>query len=231
MVENKNEESPHQEIAYTVAQLKGRRLRMMRALTGFSRQEIYDQLGIATSTMDTWESGRIELTEKSADRVSKSFKKIGIYCSPEWLLTGNGLPPRMMSDVERSMLSDKARKDEDSDNEDKCSPDIPTFLDENIRRELNFFLNLHKGAIFHVMEGNFLNSRFKKGDCVAGIPGKTRLLEGKIILAVTDDKRTLPCRLIKSDVNTCRVSFGSNKAVEDLHIIKAAEIIWHRIVS
>lgn len=228
MVESKNGESLHQEITYTVAQLKGRRLRMVRALTGFSRQEIYDQLGIATSTMDAWESGSIELTKKNADKTSESFKKIGIYCSAEWLLTGDGPPPRIMSDVERSMFADKLQQG-NSYAEDRCSSDIPTFLDADVRRELNFFLSLHNDAVFHVMESDFLN--FKKGDCVAGVLGKTRFLEGKIILAVTDDERIFPCRLIRSNANTCQVSLGGNKAVEDLHIIKAAEIIWHRIVS
>lgn len=232
MEESRHEWVFRQEITYTVSQLKGRRLRMVRALTGFSRQEIYDQLGIATSTLDTWESGRVELTEKSAERISEAFRKIGIYCSAEWLLTGNGLPPRMMSDVEKSIFSDNQQEGEGGKKlGDPCSHGIPIFLDDDVRRELNFFMSLHKNAIFHVMEEDFLNSRFKKGDCVAGVLERLPLLEGKTIIAVTDDKKTIPCRLIKSDSIDCEVSFGTSRPTKSIRIVKAAEIIWHRIIN
>ena len=107
MEENDKERTNQTDIVHTVAQLKGRRLRMVRALTGFSRQEIYGRIGIATSTIDTWESGRVELTNKSADRVCEAFRKVGVYCSPDWLLTGTGSPPRMMDDVEKSIFSEE----------------------------------------------------------------------------------------------------------------------------
>ncbi|MDR2681643.1 MAG: helix-turn-helix domain-containing protein [Holosporaceae bacterium] len=89
-------------LTYTTAQLKGRRLRMARALTGFSRQEFYEKIGIATSTIDTWDSGRVELTEKSAVRVCEALRKLGIYCTQEWLLNGSGTPPRLMDELEKS---------------------------------------------------------------------------------------------------------------------------------
>lgn len=78
---------------------------MARALTGMSRQDLHEKTGIATSTMDTWESGRVELNEKSSLRVCESLRKLGIFCSAEWLLRGEGIPPHLMSDTEKSMFS------------------------------------------------------------------------------------------------------------------------------
>ncbi len=232
MEKNDKERTNQTDIVHTVAQLKGRRLRMVRALTGFSRQEIYGRIGIATSTIDTWESGRVELTNKSADRVCEAFRKVGVYCSPDWLLTGTGSPPRMMDDVEKSIFSEE-KSEKTPQNEIKRAEGnkFPAFIDESIRRELSFFLSLHKNAIFHFMEEDFMNARFRKGDCVAGIVEKLSELEGKIIIAVLEDGKTLPCRLVKNMDDASAVSFGVHKPTKNIHIKMAAEIVWHRILN
>ncbi|MCR5225308.1 MAG: helix-turn-helix domain-containing protein [Alphaproteobacteria bacterium] len=234
MEENNKEISTQTDIVHTVAQLKGRRLRMVRALTGFSRQEIYGRIGIATSTIDTWESGRVELTRKSAERVCEAFRKVGVYCSPDWLLTGTGNPPRMMDEVERSIYSeekDNQLSQQELKNAGKEHNKFPPFLDELARRELSFFMNLHKGALFHFMKEDFMNARFRKGDCVAGITEKLSELEGKLIIAVLEDGKTVPCRLIKNIDDESTVSFGVHKPTKNIQIKKAAEIVWHRILN
>lgn len=95
-------------LTQNLAQQKGRRLRMLRALSGLSRQEFFEKIGISASTMDTWESGRVELAQRSAERVCEAFKKVGVCCSAEWILTGSGLPPRIMDTLERT-ITDAAR--------------------------------------------------------------------------------------------------------------------------
>ncbi len=234
-MEDSNRESSIQDsiVVHTVAQLKGRRLRMVRALTGFSRQEIYGRIGIATSTIDTWESGRVELTKKSADRVCEAFRKVGVYCSPDWLLTGAGAPPRMMDEVEKSIFSERKTEEiiQCEERTVKRENKFPPFLDESTRRELSFFISLHKNALFHFVEEDFMNARFRKGDCVAGISGKLSELEGKIIIAVTDDGKKFLCRLIKNMDDTSKVSFGVYKPTKNIHIEKAAEVVWHRMLN
>jgi transcriptional regulator with XRE-family HTH domain len=219
-------------IVHTVAQLKGRRLRMARALTGFSRQELYEKIGIATSTIDTWESGRVELTEKSAIRVCASLKQVGIYCSSEWLLTGEGNPPRIMDELEKSMLStEKAPvidQQEVVTNANKIKK-IPPFLSEDIRRELSFFLNLHNKAIYHIVEKDFLNARYKMGDCIAGIEDNVINLSGKIVIAVLENGDTVLCRLLNFSENECSVFISSEKPKETLKNFKAGEVVWHRM--
>jgi transcriptional regulator with XRE-family HTH domain len=213
---------------YTVAQLKGRRLRMLRALTGFSRQELYAKMGIATSTMDTWESGRVELTEKSSKRVCLAFRKVGICCAPEWLLTGSGIPPRTMDDVEKSIfLSNASNISNDSPlAEDNCIR-FPPFLDEDIRRELSFFINLHHNSIFHILVEDYTNFRYKRGDCVAGIVENLRTLINKMVIVQLEDSTISICRL--SNRTEGDNFFYVNKSNERMVIKKAAEIIWHRI--
>jgi transcriptional regulator with XRE-family HTH domain len=220
-------------IAHTAAHLKGRRLRMARALTGFSRQELYEKIGIATSTIDTWESGRVELTERSAIRVCVSLKQVGIYCSSEWLLTGEGTPPRIMDELEKSMLS-TARAQVTYQLEASSgvkNKKIPSFVNEDIRRELSFFLNLHKDSIFHIVDRDFLNCRYKIGDCVAGIEDDLQKLTGKVIIGVLKSGETLLCKLVNYYNSDCTVFLGVEKSNEKEQIIRAAEVVWHRMLK
>lgn len=233
MEDNNKEHAGQTDIIHTVAQLKGRRLRMVRALTGFSRQEIYGKIGIATSTIDTWESGRVELTQKSAERVCEAFRKVGVYCSPDWLLTGAGTAPRMMDDVEKSIFATKQADEtvQYKEKNPKAERKFPPFLDESAKRELNFFMSLHKNALFHFVEEDFMNARFRKGDCVAGIIGRLSDMEGKIIIAEAEDGKTMLCRLIKNTDDGGEVSFGVYKPTKNIHIKNAAEVVWHRILN
>lgn len=219
-------------IVHTVAQLKGRRLRMARALTGFSRQELYEKIGIATSTIDTWESGRVELTERSAIRVCASLKQVGIYCSSEWLLVGEGNPPRIMDELEKSMLSIGAAAVADQQElttNTYITKKIPPFLPEYVRRELSFFLNLHSKAVYHVVEKDFLNARYKVGDCVAGIEDELENLIGKIIIGTLPNGDTTICKLLSHSGNKCNIFISTENPKETLILSKVGAVIWHRM--
>jgi DNA-binding XRE family transcriptional regulator len=206
---------------------------MARALTGCSRQELYEKVGIATSTIDTWESGRVELTEKSAIRVCAALKQVGIYCSCEWLLTGDGIPPRIMDDLEKSMLSiEKSHETESSEiSASSKIKKIPVFLNEDIRQELSFFLSLHKNSLFHIVKNDFLNSRYKIGDCVAGIEGNLTNLIGRTIIAVLNDEKMVLCKLVAHLNNESYIFLSRDKPNEKANISKAAEVVWHRMIK
>ncbi len=216
-------------IEYTESQVKGRRLRMARALTGLSRQDLHEKTGIATSTMDTWESGRVELNERSAFRVCESFRKIGIFCSAEWLLNGEGMPPHLMSDTERSMFSvDKSIANEETGKLKQRSFIFPPFLDSDIKKELSFFLNLHDGSMFHVVKEKFLNSQFEVGDCVAGVEDDPKNLIGKIVILVDQNMNTLLCRLNGYNDNVADVFLNSKNPIEKVKFYMIAKVLWHR---
>ncbi|MDR2646238.1 MAG: helix-turn-helix domain-containing protein [Holosporaceae bacterium] len=217
-------------IVHTLAQLKGRRLRMTRALAGLSRQELYEKIGIATSTIDTWESGRVELSEKSAARVCEAFKKVGIHCASEWLLSGAGSPPRLMKDVEKSFfISEDINGRMDESMLKSYLPVMPLFLDEDIRRELSFFINIHKNALFHVVDEDFMNSRYKKSDCVAGEVADLQSMEGRVIIAQLMDGKTILCKLLRNCGEKSEIFFGKGASNKEVKIQKAAEVIWHRM--
>ncbi len=216
-------------IEYTESQVRGRRLRMARALTGLSRQDLHDKTGIATSTMDTWESGRVELNERSALRVCESFRKIGIFCSSEWLLHGEGMPPHLMSDTERSMFSyDRNIANEKDGKLKQRSFILPPFLDADIKKELSFFLNLHDHSVFHIVKEKFLNSQFEVGDCVAGIEEDPKKLIGKIVILIDSNSNTILCRLNGCNDNVADVFLNSRNPVEKVKFKVIARTLWHR---
>lgn len=202
---------------------------MARALTGMSRQDLHEKTGIATSTMDTWESGRVELNEKSSLRVCESLRKLGIFCSAEWLLRGEGIPPHLMSDTEKSMFSyEKISENEETRVSKKKTFVFPPFLNADIKKELNFFLNLHEGAMFLILKEKFLNSQFGVGDCVAGIELDPKRLIGKIVILQDVNEESFLCRLIKVEGNIAEVFFNAKKSAEKIEFKKIAKVLWHR---
>ncbi len=202
---------------------------MARALTGMSRQDLHEKTGIATSTMDTWESGRVELNERSALRICESFRKLGIFCSSEWLLRGEGMPPHLMSETEKSMLSfDENEVNLQTDLLKKKSFNFPPFLDPDIKKELSFFLNLHDHPIFHILTEKFGNSMFDVGDCVAGIGENPQKLIGKVIILKKTNDDTCLCRLKDVVNNVAQVSFNSKTPLLRVEFKRVGRVLWHR---
>lgn len=219
-------------IVYTKAQAKGRRLRMARALTGLSRQDLHEKTGIATSTVDTWESGRVELTEKGASRVCESFQKLGIFCSVEWLLVGEGMPPHLMSETERFMLGfNNVSPPQKYEVIGRKTFAMPPFLDPSVKKELSFFMNLHEKAIFCIVKDKFLNSQYGIGDCVAGIEENPENLIGKTVILQKSNGESILCRLINVKENTANVFLSVKKPFINVDFIKVARVLWHRMLK
>ena len=205
---------------------------MARALTGMSRQDLHEKTGIATSTMDTWESGRVELNEKSSLRICESFRKLGIFCSAEWLLRGEGMPPHLMSDTEKSMLSfDENGEGSQINSLKKKSFNFPPFLDADIKKELSFFLNLHDHPIFHILTEKFGKTIFDAGDCVAGLEESPQRLIGKIVILQKANGDTCLCRLNSVIGNIAQVSFKKKTPSIRVEFKKMGKILWHRKLS
>ena len=203
---------------------------MVRALTGFSRQGLYEKIGIATSTMDTWESGRVELTERSSERVCMALKRIGVYCTAEWILTGSGMPPRNMDDLEKSLfLRDGTELPADKLIYRYAGVCLPPFLDDDLRRELTFFINIHENAMFHIMEDGFMNGRYRRSDCLAGVEADPGKLVGQVIIGQLQDGKTMVCRLLATGVGSSHVFLGKSRPREKISLVKMAKILWHRI--
>lgn len=220
---------------------------MLRALSGLSRQEFFEKIGISASTIDTWESGRVELAQRSAERVCEAFRKVGICCSAEWILTGNGLPPRVMDTLERTVSDSTGCLGTDISN-DFCKEvlfrvnhevpnELPTLVnDDNIRKELCFFLNLNPGALYHIIDKDCFGSRYAMGDCVAGIPKKANELKGKFVIVASEqlkkkekEDRTFFGRLLDYDEEQQSYCLSTDQNVEiKVQSSRIVGVVWHR---
>ena len=73
------------------AKERGRRLKLLRSMTGLPRKALEQKYHISASTIQSWEDAKAGgLTEKGAKRVIQVFHKEGIQCSLNWLLHGLG---------------------------------------------------------------------------------------------------------------------------------------------
>lgn len=220
------------ETAQNRAQLKGRRLRMLRILSGLTRQELYEKVHISPSTMNTWETARVELTESGATRICVAFSKVGILCAKEWLLTGEGSPPRIMTAVERSIFSESM---EDLSVSDSFSVDTQSVQDlpvaHDIAEELRFFIKTHDNALFHVVNENFMNSRYKVGDCVAGSIADPGTLLNCVVIIEKEDGKTILGKLLSYNNGLCEIFCDMKSPHKLIKANKTAEVLWHRMIS
>ena len=202
---------------------------MARALTGLSRQDLYETAGIATSTIDTWESGRVELSQKGAERVCNSLYNLGICCTAEWLLTGQGMPPHFMSDIEKLMHSGREAVGTENSQAAVINQNaIPQFLDANLKKELSFFLDLHKNALFCIVQTNDFKKKYAVGDCVAGLIQNAQNLIGRTVILQKPDSTTLIGNLRATNENVAEIYFDNKSDLLSVEFLHIANIIWHR---
>lgn len=213
----------------TTAQLKGHRLRMARAITGLSKQELQDKIGISALMLEIWETGRVELTEKNAIRVSDSLKLAGISCSSEWLLSGNGSPPRIMDMLEKTMCFSDIDIPLQYINTDAKKDNVSLLLNEDIRKELNFFMAIHKKSVFHIISKDFFHQQYKVGDCVAGIESDVQSLVGKLAIGILDDNSTIFGRIACTTNDECKFFIDDEGTCKSIKTRRAAKVIWHRM--
>src|SRR3990167_4249343 len=79
----------------------GDRLRRARILAGIStRREFEKKYQISANTLQGWEQGKNPLSKKGAKRIIEALKSEGLICSLEWLMRGEGVPPRAFERAE-----------------------------------------------------------------------------------------------------------------------------------
>lgn len=195
---------------------RGKRIRMLRALSGLSRKQFQEQLNVSISTLNIWENGRICLTKKGALRISIAVKEVGIECSTEWLLSGLGNPPRQIKN---------------------SNPDNSSTSDPDGYGEINCFLKNHSNAIYATISDELMAPFFNIGDIVAGptVPiAQIKSLLGNIVIIELSGKTIL--RRITSIIgdrchlNCCNASIANdNFTYVDINdIIRIAKVLLHR---
>lgn len=207
------------------------RLRMIRKEVGLSRRAFSEKSGIPPRTIQNWEDeGGTGLTIKGSEKIINSLKKMGLYCSPEWLLHGIGEMPTIQNDADKRLR--------------QLSPSITTKteteteINDKVYKEIDL-LKKHENDIMDIrVSDNSMQPRFEEGDFVAGkcLYGEDicKAIGKDCIVVTTGNKKML--RHVKKGstadyynlISTNIYSDAKNLLLEDVSIIMVAPVVWIR---
>ena len=113
---------------------RGKRLRLLRKMSGLTLSEIASKYKLGVSTIKYWECAKSRgLSSKGAKKIIKAMHLEGIQCSYLWLMFGVGLPPQFI-DVRFSSLKEVDMNVEQAVYEEEKSIDreVKSFCDNNL---------------------------------------------------------------------------------------------------
>lgn len=190
---------------------RGKRLRKIRNLSNFTREQLAKYCNISSHTLKRWELGYFGgLPLDGAKTIIDLVAKEGVVCSLDWLLYEIGPGPQVISDFKKTTETQVNNGSSFTSEDDE----------KNITEELILFRSLYPNVIVCQINDDGLFPYYDVGDYVAGIECRNemikklinknciiRLSDGKIITrnlrqGSVDDLYTLTCTNINTTVNT-----------------------------
>ncbi|HQS83727.1 MAG: hypothetical protein B7Y25_02200 [Alphaproteobacteria bacterium 16-39-46] len=206
------------------------RLKMVRRLSGFTLQEVPQKLGISKHTFYAWESGRNPIRDKAIPKIIRAFRQVGIYCTEDWLMRGEGLSPRLNCEI----------LDTFEGSQDKISETIEDFhANMAIFSEIRMFQKVNKNTDVKCLLDDAMLPFYERGDYVGGV----RFFEEDIYEKALNRNCIIETK--QGDSFIRRLSQGSfsglyhlnalnlnsrteNCLITNVAILSAAPIVWHR---
>lgn len=85
------------EIQRSSAKERGKRLRLVRKMSGLTLDELSSKYSLGISTIKYWECAKNQgLSSKGAKKIIVAMQNEGVQCSYMWLMHGIGLPPQFI---------------------------------------------------------------------------------------------------------------------------------------
>ena len=203
---------------------RGNRLKSVRLMADLTRFDVEAKYSISASTLQSWESGKCGLTERSAERILSVLEKEGIYCTCEWLLHELGPVPYPTS---LSRLTEKSP-----------SPVVAVSDKVAVSEEIRFFRSLHKSALVFRVVDDGMKPHYNVNDHIAGeCRTGTRVshLVGRDCIVQTAQNQLLFRRLLKGSqterYNLICINIDTTVSpllLYNQQIVNAAPVIWHR---
>jgi len=203
------------------------RIKAARSLAGFAERKAFClKFDLPLATLEAWERGKNPLTLKGAKRIVEALKSVNLYCSEKWLMEGKGFSPRTLDEVSLEL--------------DLTAPNTLCSIEENLKiaKEISTFKTLNEGAIVTIVSDSGLSPFFEEGDYVGGVKYTGASLEKALgkrcIIELADGAMVV--RLLTKGTNGTYSLERTNKALkipsgeeENIAILSAAPIIWHRL--
>lgn len=187
----------------------------------FSRREFADKCKVSAATLQAWEDGRYHIPQKSIIKYVNTLFDCGLITTPEWFMSGEGLPPRPMNKLS---ISSALTTEQDA-----------------ILKEINFFETENKNAIITTITDDSMLPFFEIGDYVGG-----KLISmvyaakyiGSFCIATLATGETYVRKLRQGTTEHCfnLISTNINTSVPSAFLINCtivslAQVIWHRKIG
>ncbi len=210
---------------------RGKRLRLLRKMSGLTLEGISDKYSIGVSTIKYWECAKNQgISSKGAKKIILAMQNEGVQCSYMWLMHGIGLPPQFID----SYSGDKKA--------DIGVEQIAYEEEKSIENEIAVFCEQVSGAITLTIFDDGMEPLYSSGHGVGG----RRLYDvemekavGKDCIIETADKQILCRRVMKADepgvfnlycINPC--TSASPPHIYGAKLVSVAPIsrVWRRII-
>lgn len=201
---------------------RAKRVFIVRSMTGLTRKQFGDAIGVSDSAIKVWEEGKGGgLTEKGAHKISQGVTQLKIECSPLWLLHGIGSWPiflqREISNIVPAYTNNIAE----------------TNLDEatTIKKEVDYFCLLNPNAIVIKLGDDNLLPFLGKEDTVGGFWLSSINNNAIDSFCIFQSKQhQYICGKLAGIIKDSLVSieFPNIKTTKNIEIVKIAPIIYFR---
>lgn len=206
---------------------RGKRFKLCRTMAGKSLRELAVINKMSYSNLAQYERGKLLISEKNVERFLNMLLSENIFCSKEWLLSGEGEFPRHLGSATDTNNNKVLHH--------KFLPDISgEFL---VFNELELFKSNNPKALVKCVSDDSMFPLFDIGDYVGGIPVDpsfyTKLNGYSCIIEFPNSNQLIRKFFIdKNKVMLIAKNLKSkyNPTLEDISGINIYPIIYHRKV-
>ena len=112
------------EIQRSSAKERGKRLRLVRKMSGLTLNDLSTKYDFGASTIKYWECAKCNgLSAKGAKKIIAAIQNEGVQCSFMWLMYGIGSPPQFI-DIRYNNSSNADSSNTDTTSTDSSKDDL-----------------------------------------------------------------------------------------------------------
>lgn len=219
------------EMQKSSAKERGKRLRLVRKMSGLTLDKLSTKYNFGISTIKYWECAKNQgLSSKGAKKIVAAMQSEGVQCSYMWLMHGVGLPPLFLDIHYHQKIENVTNIDQTVYEEEK-----------SIEHEIKLFCEKIADAITLTIFDDGMEPFYSVNDGVGGkrLYGKDLVnVVGKDCIIETDDNQILCRRVVQGSsaesFNLCCINpntFANPPHLYGVKLLSAAPIsrIWRRL--
>lgn len=151
------------EVSTDLKSARAERLRRLRSMTGLNQENFARACSIGLSTLKNYEAAIMQgLSEKAAIKIIEGVYNIGVQCSLDWLLYGNGELPKLL------YLNPDEQDTFEREVTIQSHSIRPRTNVEAIEAEFDVFYKMHANGVVIQIDDSSMEPKYEIGDWVGG---------------------------------------------------------------